>query len=259
MKPLRIVIIEDEAATARELAHIISSIDRDYAIVTVLHAVVDSVSWFEGNRDQYDLIFMDIRLTDGLSFDIFKQTEISKPVIFVTAYADYAIRAFKNNGIDYILKPFDDNEITQALQKFQKFYLGGQRFDLTVEVEQVLQQLAELSRPYRKSFLVHFREKLIPVEAARIAWFYTAHDLVYAMSSEDKQYLIEFTMEQLMSQLDPIQFFRANRQYILHRDMIGEVDFYFNGRLSVKMRPEPPSAVLISKARAPEFKAWMDR
>lgn len=259
MKPLRIVIIEDEAAIARELSHVITAVDCDCVVITVLHSVADSVSWLDGHTGQYDLIFMDIRLSDGLSFDIFKRTKISLPVIFVTAYHDYAIQAFKNNGIDYILKPFNENEISQALKKFHKFYRGGEGYQLTAEVEQMLQQMAERSRSYRKSFLVHFREKLIPVEVARIAWFYTAHDLVYAMSADEKQYLIDFTMEQLTSQLDPIQFFRANRQYIVHRKMIGEVDLYFNGRLSVKMKPEPPSAVLISKARAPEFKAWMDR
>jgi DNA-binding LytR/AlgR family response regulator len=259
MKSLRIVIIEDEAATARELAHIIRVIDPQLSVVATLQSVSDSVGWFEENTSQYDLIFMDIRLTDGLSFDIFKQTGISKPVIFVTAYHDYAIQAFKNNGIDYILKPFDEGEIGNALKKYDSLFWGDQSFHVTAEVERMLEQLSELTKPYKKSFLVHFREKLIPVETSKIAWFYTAHDLVFAMTREGQQYLLEFTMEQLIHQLDPVQFFRANRQYILHRHMIGEIQFYFNGRLSVKVKPEPPSAILISKARAPEFRAWMSR
>lgn len=258
MKPLQIVIIEDEAASARELARILQSISPHLSVVATLHSVTESISWFEDRLDYYDLIFMDIRLADGISFDIFKQTAIIKPVIFVTAYNDYALQAFKNNGIDYILKPFDAHEIKQALQKYDQLYLSSHTSRVPEEVEQMLRHLSELTRPYKKSFLVHFREKLIPVETAEIAWFYTANDLVYAMTAKGLEYHLEYTMEQLISQLDPLQFFRANRQYIIQRSMIGEIQFYFNGRLSVKIQPEPPSTILISKARAPEFKAWMN-
>ena len=120
-----------------------------------------------------------------------------------------------------------------------------------------MQRMDQLVKPYRRSFLVHFREKLIPVETAKIAWFYTTDEIVYAHTSDDRQYVMEFTMEQL-EQPDPQLFFRANRQFIINRRAISEVDFYFNGRLSVKVKPEPAERTLISKARVPEFKSWMN-
>lgn len=258
MKPLRIVLIEDEPATARSLAHMLQNIDKSILVVITLTGVEESAAWFANNSEVYDLIFMDIRLTDGLSFDIFKQVKLTKPVIFVTAYNDYAIQAFKNNGIDYILKPFDEQEVEQALNKFKNMFARPGHEHGTIDLSHLIEQLNINSKPYKKSFLVHFRDKLIPVETAKIAWFYTANELVYAQTTDARQYVIDFTMEQLEGQLDPALFFRANRQFIINRKEITEVDFYFNGRLSVKIKPEPPESIIISKARVPEFKSWMN-
>lgn len=258
MNNLRIVIVEDEPVTARNLAHVLQTIDEHISIAASLPDVKDAAAWLSENTNGYDLIFMDIRLADGLSFDIFKQAEILKPVIFVTAYNDYAIQAFKNNGIDYILKPFDEAEIEQALNKYKRWVLQPTKTEDSQPLAQLFEQIKTLSKPYKKSFLVHFRDKLIPVETAKIGWFYTAHEIVYANTIDGHQYSIEFTMEQLEQQLEPSIFFRANRQFIINRDALTEVDFYFNGRLSLKMKPEPPEKILISKARVPEFKKWMD-
>ncbi|OOQ62005.1 LytR/AlgR family response regulator transcription factor [Mucilaginibacter pedocola] len=259
MSELRIVIVEDEAATARNLAYTLQNIDEHIVVVSTLPSVQEAVAWFNSNTG-YGLIFMDISLADGMSFEIFKQVKITRPVIFVTAYNEHALTAFKNNGIDYILKPFDEEEIGAALNKY-KTLTAAVPSPLTpaLEVENLLAQLQKLSTPYKRSFLVHFREKLIPVEAAKIAWFYTANEIVYARTIADQQYIMDFTMEQLEQQLNPEQFFRANRQFIVNRTAISEVDFYFNGRLSLKVKPEPTERILISKARVPEFKGWMNR
>lgn len=258
MKQLKIVIIEDEPVTARNLAHMLQVIDDSVQVMAILTGVDDAVNWFLANTDNYDLIFMDIRLADGLSFDIFKRVNLAKPVIFVTAYNNYAIQAFKNNGIDYILKPFDQQEVEQALDKYKNL-LGNALSEAGVtNLSQIIEQLNEASKFYKKSFLVHFRDKLVPVETAKIAWFYTANELVYAQTNDARQYVIDFTMEQLEKQLDPALFFRANRQFIINRKEITEVDFYFNGRLSVKIKPAPPENIIISKARVPEFKTWMN-
>lgn len=259
MKSPRIVIIEDEAVTARNLAHLLRLIDEDISIIAMLNSVSESVAWFNGNAGAYDLIFMDIRLADGISFDIFKSVDITKPVIFVTAYNDYAIQAFKNNGIDYVLKPFDEQEIENALTKFKNLFSVVEKDINTNRIELLLEQINQINKPYKKSFLVHYREKLIPVEAAKIAWFYTANEVVYAHTTDDKQYVMEFTMDMLEQQIDMRQFFRANRQFIINRQAITEVDFYFNGRLAVKIKPEPAERVLISKARVPDFKNWMNK
>jgi len=259
MDEFRIVIVEDEPATSRNLAHVLQHIDDRITIVALLVSVKEAVSWFKINKEHYDLVFMDIRLSDGMSFDIFSQAEIRKPVVFVTAYDDYALKAFKTNAIDYILKPFDEQEIANALQKYRLLTGHTERpAEPYVGMEQLLQQLSHITRPYKKSFLVHFREKLIPVETTKIAWFYTSREMVYAHTLDNKQYVMDFTLEQLEQQLDPQQFFRANRQFIINRNYVTEVDFYFNGRLLIKINPVPPEHILVSKARVPEFKSWMN-
>lgn len=258
MDKIRVVIVEDEPVTARNLAHVLQNVDENIIVTISLPDVKEAVEWFNANPDNYDLVFMDIRLADGVSFDIFKQAEILKPVIFVTAYNDYAIQAFKNNGIDYILKPFDEAEIELAVNKFKRWIIQSPKNEDNQPFAQLLAQMKSLAKPHKKSFLVHFRDKLIPVEIVKIAWFYTAHEMVYAQTTDGQQYNIEFTMEQLEQQLEPDMFFRANRQFIINRKALTEVDFYFNGRLSLKMKPEPPEKILISKARVPEFKKWVD-
>jgi two-component system response regulator LytT len=259
MNKLRIVIVEDEAATARNLAHLLRNADPHISIVAMLTSVADAAEWLNLNSESFDLLFMDIRLADGVSFDIFKLTLISKPVIFVTAYNDYAIQAFKNNGIDYILKPFDEHDIQVAINKYKSLFLSGVKSAAALEIGELLEQINQLSRSYKKAFLIHFRGQLIPVEATKIAWFYTANEIVYAQTTEDRQYVIEYTMEQLERQVDPFLFFRANRQFMVNRNVIKEVNFYFNGRLSIKVIPEPTEHILISKARVTEFKNWMNR
>jgi DNA-binding LytR/AlgR family response regulator len=255
---LRIVIVEDEAVTARNLAHLLQSIDANITVVSTLGSVKDTAEWFVQYPNDYDLVFMDIRLADGLSFDVFKKAPVNRPVIFVTAYHDYAIQAFKNNGIDYILKPFDEEELKQALDKYKGLY-KNEDSDQQQAIKQLIAQFNSMAKTYKKSFLVHFRDKLIPVETARIAWFYTANEIVYAQTLDNRQYIMEFTMEQLEQQLDPSLFFRANRQFIVNHDSVVDVGFYFNGRLLINVKPEPPERILVSKARVPEFKTWMNR
>ncbi|MBD1386691.1 response regulator transcription factor [Mucilaginibacter rigui] len=258
MKALRIVLIEDEPVTARNLAHILEHLDENISIISMLTGVKEAVGWFNAHLHHYDLVFMDIRLTDGLSFEIFKQARVNRPVIFVTAYNDYAIEAFKNNGIDYILKPFNEQEVARALQKFETLFRSAEQVPDGSMFTRLLEQFQASVKSYKKSFLVHYRDKLVPVETVKIAWFYTESEMVYGHTFDGKQYILDFTLEQLEQQLDPQLFFRANRQFIINRAAILEADFYFNGRLSVKVKPEPAERILISKARVPEFKSWMN-
>jgi two-component system, LytTR family, response regulator LytT len=259
MNELCVVIVEDEPATARNLVRMLQDSDDSVLVKAKLASVSDAVAWFKENTGAYDLVFMDIRLADGMSFDIFSQVVIDQPVIFVTAYHDYAIDAFKNNGIDYVLKPFDQQEIAKALQKYRRLTRAvGPAYD-RLPLEGLAEQLRQLTKPHRRSFLVHYRDRLIPVEASRVCWFYTANEIVYANLADNRQYVIDLTMELLEKELDPEVFFRANRQFIVNRAAIQEVNFYFNGRLSLKVSPQPAEQVLISKARVPEFKGWMNR
>ncbi|GAA0545426.1 LytR/AlgR family response regulator transcription factor [Chitinophaga japonensis] len=256
--PLQVLIIEDEPVTARNLQHILQEIDPAITVAAILPGVAESVNWLQQHPAACQLIFMDIRLTDGLSFEIFGQTRVEQPVIFVTAYNDYALQAFKANGIDYVLKPYDAEEISQALQKFRRFAGNGPAAGAREQVLQLMKMLQQEQPAYKQSFLVHFREKLLPLEAAQIAWFYTANEVVQACTFEHRQYTIDFTLEQLQQQLDPQLFFRANRQFIIQRRAVQEVNFFFNGRLLVRTLPEATEKILISKARVPAFKAWMN-
>lgn len=257
MTNIRIVVVEDEAPTARSLIQILNETDQQITVVKILGTVSGSVRWFNDHPNLYELIFMDIRLADGLSFDIFKQAAISRPVVFVTAFNDYAITAFKNNGIDYILKPFDPEEIKSALNKYKNWTGAPERRDAPLLTE-LLEQLGNLTKSYKKSFLVHYRDKLIPFETSKIAWFYTNNEIVYLRTTDNRQYVIESTMEQLEQQLDPALFLRASRQFILNRNAVIEAEFYFNGRLLVKVIPQPQEQIIISKAKSAEFKNWMD-
>lgn len=250
---LRVAIIEDEPATARNLRHMLQDIAPDTEVLAMLPSVTAAVTWLKEHMQTCELLFMDIRLSDGLSFEIFSQVDVTLPVIFITAYDDYALQAFKANGIGYILKPFDEAELSLAIQKYRMF-----RQDDNSRLLQLVTQLKQPAAGYKQSFLVHNRDKLIPLTAANIAWFYTANELVYAGTMDNKQYIVEFTMEQLQQQLDPDVFFRANRQFIIQRSAIQEVDFYFNGRLAVKVHPAAKEQILVSKARVPEFRQWMN-
>jgi len=255
---LRIVLIEDEPATARNLQFLLQEIDPDIDVLKVLAGVAESAAWFNSQAGGCDLIFMDIRLKDGLSFEIFDRTAIEAPVIFVTAFDDYALQAFKANGIDYILKPFDEQELGLALAKYRRLAGNGVRAVAADRVREISDHLQRTGGGYKESFLVHFRDKLVPLRAEDIAWFYTSREVVHAQTADGKSYIVDFTLEQLQDQLDPKQFFRVNRQFIVQRKAILEVNFYFNGRLLIKASPEAAEKMLVSKARAPEFKSWMN-
>lgn len=238
---LNIVIIEDELN-----------------LLVTLDEVKNSVEWFRLNDKKYDLVFMDIRLSDGLSFDILEQVNISSPIIFVTAYDDYAIQAFKTNGIGYVLKPFDKEDLRGAIEKFKSLRSATVKDFITPELLHLSGQLKMAYKGYRQSFLFHFRDKLIPVASKDIAWFYTINEVSYACNMEGTKFITEFTLEQLQQQLDPEIFFRANRQFILQRKSITEIEFFFNSRLLIKTTPKTDENILVSKARVPEFKAWMN-
>jgi len=258
MSRLRIVIIEDEPATARNLHFTLREAEPETELVAMLDSVTQSAAWLAAHPDGYDLVFMDIRLSDGLSFEIFNRVQVTGPVIFVTAYDDYALQAFRANGIDYILKPFDKPELQRALQKFRQL-CGDKNVDtLQLQLAQIAGQLQAGYKGYKQSFLVHFRDKLLPIATKDIAWFYTLNETSYAHCFDTRHFAVDFTLEQLQEQLDPQLFFRANRQFIVQRRAVLEIAFYFNGRLLLKVDPPSGEPIVISKARVPEFKAWMN-
>ena len=253
---LRIVIIEDEPAIARNLNHIIKDVEPNADIRTILSSVKESTDWFKNNSENVDLVFSDIQLNDGLSFEIFQHVKINVPVIFVTAYNEYALNAFKANGIDYILKPYDEDTIKTALDKYKNLSAKN-NMHLQADLFKLLQNSIQLPN-YKQSLLVHYRDKLIPVNINDVCFFYSKNEIVHSYL-QNIQYIIDGTLEKLQQELNTLQFFRANRQFIVNRSAVKEASFYFNGRLVLKVNPEPPEQILISKARVPEFKEWMNK
>lgn len=257
---LKIAIIEDEPLIARSLKAALQTLLPESEVIAMLESVTESVDWLGKNKDVCDLMFMDIRLSDGLSFQIFEQVQPDAPVIFITAYNDYALEAFKANGIAYILKPFDEEELAAAINKLRMLREGKRnKPEIAVpDLVSILQQIQQ-KQGYKKSMLVHYRDRLIPLNINEVCWFYTQNEVVHAAVVSGTLYFVEGSLEKLQLELDPQQFFRANRQFLVNRTAIKEVDFFFNSRLSLKVLPAPPEAILISKARVSVFKDWMNQ
>lgn len=246
---MKALIIEDETAAARNLAAILRQEAPDMEIVGVLESVAESVAWL-GANPQPDLLFMDIHLADGDSFRIFDAVEVSAPVIFTTAYDRYALEAFRVNSIDYLLKPINTADLRRALEKLHRL-TGHERTDYGARVKNMAAQRRE------EVFLVHVRDKIIPLSRDRIAYCYTANERVTACDYEGTTYPLDRTLEALEALLPAAEFFRANRQFIVARRAVREMAVWFGSRLTLHLTVDTPERIVVSKARAPEFKAWM--
>ncbi|MBB6109976.1 LytR/AlgR family response regulator transcription factor [Mucilaginibacter lappiensis] len=252
---MNVLIIEDEIKTAKELKGLIEAIDSDIKIVDILHSVNSAIQWFKEHPSP-DLIFSDIQLGDGLSFDIYRNVQVNTPVIFCTAFDEYAIRAFEANGIDYLLKPIDEGMLEQSLRKYQHFKnLFNNRQDLYQQ--KLIKLVGQMDTKYKQSILVYFKEKIIPIKTSEIRFIYAEHGLVYIHSNFDR-FITQHTVEQLEAMLNPQLFFKANRQFIINRDNIQNVEHYFNRRLFVKLNCETPEKIIVSKIKANDFLQWME-
>ena len=248
---MKVLIIEDETAAAKNLRSVLKSVTPDAQIIETIDTVVDAVEWFQTNPAP-DLIFMDIHLSDGESFKIFEKVEISAPVIFTTAYDQYALKAFQTSGIDYLLKPIQEEEVRRAVDKW-RLLTGADKSDYKQKVDTLISE----QQTDRQSFLVRFRDKLIPVSQSDIAYCYTSEEKVYAFGYNGERYPMEHTLEALQGMLSAKKFYRANRQFIISRDAVIDVSVWFGSRLSVNLKVEIPEKIIVPKARVPEFKLWL--
>lgn len=248
---MKILIIEDETAAAQNLSAILKEIAPDVEILDIIDTVVDSVEWFRSNP-MPDLVFMDIHLSDGKSFRIFDSVKVDVPIIFTTAYDQYALEAFKVNGIDYILKPINEQDVSRAIDKWKMLTNA----DRSAYVERV-DTMAQTERVEQQTFLVRFRDKIIPLSCDDIAFFYTSDERVSAYNFKGERYPIERTLEALQGILPQNVFFRANRQFIISREAVKDISVWFGSRLLLNLTLETPEKIIISKARVPEFKAWL--
>lgn len=245
---LRALIVEDETAAAVNLRAILRETAPDVEVVGVLESVAESVEFLRSNP-RPDLLFMDIHLADGDSFRIFSAVEIDAPVIFTTAYDRYALDAFKVNSIDYLLKPLNSSDVQRAIDKFRR--LTGS------ESRAYGSRVKALAAERQETFLVHVRDKIIPLHRDRIAYCYTFNEKVTACDFDGETYPLDRTLEALQGLLPDTDFFRANRQFIVARSAVKEIVVWFGSRLSLTLQVPTPERIVISKARVPEFKAWL--
>jgi DNA-binding LytR/AlgR family response regulator len=249
---MKIVIVEDEPAAANQLKFLLNQLNIAHEIITTLETVVESIDWFNRNESP-DLIFSDIQLADGISFEIYEQIPLKSPIIFTTAFDEYAIRAFKLNSIDYLLKPIDLDSLRFAIEKFNNQQLVNKEM-----LDKLIKQQIFSQKTYRKSFLVRYREKLLPIKSEEFAFFYIENGLVYGQLHDGRKFILDFKLDDIETQLDPSDFTRANRQYILSRGCISELVAYINSRVKVKTSPNAPSDIIISKEKVTLFKKWFE-
>ncbi|KAA0129316.1 response regulator [Chryseobacterium sp. SN22] len=248
------LIIEDEAHNAGLLKSLVEKTDPAARLLGILPTVQESTEWLEANPAP-DVIFMDIRLADGLSFEIFNRVKIVSPVIFTTAYDEYALQAFKVYGAAYLLKPVEKDELQEALEKVKRLQpkISGD------EIGAIMEMFRTREKTYRSRFLLHYREtyKVIPVE--EIDYICLEHKNVYFHLLDGTSIAVPYTLEELEEQLDPQFFFRVNRQYILNINSIDSIHKYFNDKLKIVLKRNRQAEVMVSRIRIPQFKLWLDR
>jgi DNA-binding LytR/AlgR family response regulator len=251
-----VLIIEDEPQAARRLEMLIKDLIQDVLILGTIDSVKKSVKWLEENPVP-DLIFMDIQLADGLSFQIFEQCKVKSPVIFTTAYDAYALKAFKVNSIDYILKPVDKEDLEAALKKFDTL---TRREDNAAELlASIGEAVKMLTRQYKTRFVLKVGEHLKSIEVSDILYFFSFEKATFAKIADGRKHILDFSLDQLEEILNPQHFFRINRKYIVSATSIQDMVSYSNSRLRLILRGSEDSDIIVSRERVQEFKDWLDR
>ncbi len=250
---MKAVIIEDERLAADLLKNIIKQLDEDIEIITTLQTIEDSVEWLN-NNEHPDIMFVDIHLADGSSFSIFEKTEVRCPIVFTTAYDEYALKAFEVNSIDYLLKPINKDDLQRALNKYKNFKGDNKDLDYKKFVNRFLSE-GNVNN-YKEYFLVPERDKLIPLAAKDIAYIYIDLRLIKAVTFSGKVHYLNQNLDEIMNQLNPKKFFRANRQYIVAHESIKDVSMWFGNKISLNLVIPTEEKIIVSKARVSEFKNW---
>ncbi|MDY8136163.1 response regulator transcription factor [Aquimarina sp. 2201CG5-10] len=250
------VLLEDEATARDHLMKLIEQLDSQITVITSLSTVTDSIHWFQSNESP-DLIFMDIHLSDGISFEILEEVEINAPIIYITAYDEYAIKAFKTTGIDYLLKPITKEDLNISLEKFFKT-IAQKPVDFEIDNMNLIQLLRKHDRPsYRDRFLLKSGNSLVPVQTSDIAYFYR-DELVFAKLKDDRSFPIDYSLHQLQTLLDPAKFIRLNRQLLVGVNSIQKLIPSKPGQLSVTLLPSYHTDILLSGERSRWLKFIMD-
>lgn len=254
---MKVLIVEDEPVAQQELERLIKSIEPGIEILDKIDSVEDGIEWFLENESP-DLVFLDIQLSDGLSFEIFKSVKIGAPVIFTTAFNEYALEAFKLNSIDYLLKPIEPEDLQKALEKYKGFKKSFSSGDFEESIEKVREMLNVGKREFKKRFVSKVGDQYIKYTIDQIAYFMADNNIVYLVDFNGKKHIIEYSLEELNDLLDPSLFFRLNRTFYAHIDSIEKVHKYFNSRLKVDLKPKTEEKVLVSRVKVSNFLKWME-
>jgi DNA-binding LytR/AlgR family response regulator len=255
---MNILIIEDEPFARAELIRLLKATGREFSIDGQIDNVSESVAWFKSHR-QPDLVFLDIQLADGLSFDIFKQVHISSPVIFTTAYDEYAIKAFQLNSIDYLLKPIQPASLVSALKKLDDFRSVFHPEKNWMDATQLESILGLMNKKYKTRILLKTGDQIRSAEMEEVAYFYAEDDVVFAMLKNKSRSIVDYTIGQLEAELDPAVFYRLGRGCIARISAIRKVSKYFNSRLMVELDPPTEEKILVSRVNVPDFLKWLDK
>ncbi len=252
---MRVLIIEDETPAANRLAKMLQDISKEISIIQKIDSVEASVGFLR-SADDIDLIFMDIQLADGLSFDIFSQVSINTPVIFTTAFDQYTLKAFKVNSIDYLLKPIDDKELAEAVEKYRRLYVKGDR-GYSEKLVQLVQQMN--SARYKERLLIKRGQQLGYLKITDVAYCFADGKLCYAVDFNANRHLLESTLSQLEGELQPSSFFRINRNLLVNIEAVKKVHTWLGGRLKIEVLPVTTAETIVSRERVNGFKEWLGK
>jgi DNA-binding LytR/AlgR family response regulator len=253
---MNVLIIEDEPHAAERLEKLIREVLPSSSIIGVIDTVKKSTQWFKDNPAP-DIIFMDIQLADGLSFSIFEQCEVKSPVIFTTAYDEYALKAFKVNSVDYILKPVDKEDLARAIKKLQT--LSKSDSNTKELLDNIGHAVQMLMKKYKTRFVIKVGEHLKTIEVDSVRYFYSQEKATFCVSEDNRNLILDYTLEQLEEMLDPAVFFRINRKYFVRASAIQDIISYTNSRLRLVLKGSTDNDIIVARERVQEFKAWLDR
>ena len=256
---MNVIIIEDESLIAKNMQRLLREIDPSIKVLTVLESVAAAVSWLNSNPNP-DLLFADIQLSDGVSFDIFSQVKIDKPVIFTTAYNEYAIRAFKVNSVDYLLKPIDKEYLQAAIEKFKRHYQLKGAGGVTEQLKELMVTLANPGeRKYKERFLAHYKSGIVPLPESKVACF-IKDTIIYLVTTDNEKLVTDYnTIDEIEEVVNPDKFFRANRQSIIQINEVETFKKHDTGKIEVHLKCDKNLHIDISREKANDFVSWLDR